>query len=192
MALKTREKLIEVARQLFAHKGVANTTMNDIAAASSKGRRTVYTYFRNKRDIYNAVLESESESLVASLRDIVQSSEPLEQRLRHFLRFRLEHNTVQASSSLKSWFKFDSRRIERINDLVNTKENELLDQLIAEGIQSGTFIAERCQLLLDFINHCISRLDIPQPHEVDPEKRERAIASFIEFIATDITAPARP
>ena len=49
MASKTRDKLIEVARQLFAHKGVAHTTMNDIASASSKGRRTIYTYFRNKK-----------------------------------------------------------------------------------------------------------------------------------------------
>ena len=28
MVLKTRERLIEVARQLFAHKGVANTTIS--------------------------------------------------------------------------------------------------------------------------------------------------------------------
>ena len=56
MVLKTREKLIEIARQLFAHKGIENTTMNDIASASDKGRRTIYTYFRSKRDIYNAVV----------------------------------------------------------------------------------------------------------------------------------------
>lgn len=49
MVVKTREKLIEVARQLFVHKGLENTTMNDIANASEKGRRTIYTYFRNKR-----------------------------------------------------------------------------------------------------------------------------------------------
>lgn len=46
MAIKTREKLIEVARQLFARKGIENTTMNDIANASEKGRRTIYTYSR--------------------------------------------------------------------------------------------------------------------------------------------------
>lgn len=46
MVTKTRDKLIEVARQLFAHKGIENTTMNDIASASEKGRRTIYTYFK--------------------------------------------------------------------------------------------------------------------------------------------------
>ena len=49
---KTRERLIEVARGLFAHQGLEATTMNDIAAASGKGRRTLYTYFRNKEEIY--------------------------------------------------------------------------------------------------------------------------------------------
>lgn len=33
---KTRQKLVDVARQLFARNGVANTTMNDIAVASGK------------------------------------------------------------------------------------------------------------------------------------------------------------
>ena len=45
---KTRQKLLEVARSLFAQQGLEATTMNDIAAASGKGRRTLYTYFRNK------------------------------------------------------------------------------------------------------------------------------------------------
>ena len=36
---KTRAKLVDVARQLFAKNGVDDTTMNDIAVASKKGRR---------------------------------------------------------------------------------------------------------------------------------------------------------
>lgn len=61
--LKTRAKLVDVARQLFAKKGVEATTMNDIALASKKGRRTLYTYFKNKDQIYMAVVESELKML---------------------------------------------------------------------------------------------------------------------------------
>ena len=60
---KTRAKLVDVARQLFAKKGVDDTTMNDIAVASKKGRRTLYTYFKSKEDIYMAVVEYELEML---------------------------------------------------------------------------------------------------------------------------------
>ena len=55
--VKTRKKLVDVARQLFAKNGLENTTMNDIAQASGKGRRTLYTYFKSKEDIYWAVIE---------------------------------------------------------------------------------------------------------------------------------------
>ena len=51
---KTRQKLVDVARQLFAKNGLNNTTMNDIAVASGKGRRTLYTYFKSKEDVYYA------------------------------------------------------------------------------------------------------------------------------------------
>ena len=68
MALKTRDKLIEVARQLFAHKGVENTTMLDIANASEKGRRTIYTYFKNKREIHQAVTVSYTHLTLPTIR----------------------------------------------------------------------------------------------------------------------------
>ena len=59
---KTRAKLVDVARQLFAKNGVDDTTMNDIAVASKKGRRTLYTYFKSKEDIYMAVVADRNTS----------------------------------------------------------------------------------------------------------------------------------
>ena len=82
--LKTRNKLIDIARQLFAHKGIENTTMNDIAIAAKKGRRTIYTYFKNKRDIYNAVIESESGIVLKRLSEIVDLPLPADQKLMEF------------------------------------------------------------------------------------------------------------
>lgn len=67
---KTRQKLVDVARQLFAKNGMENTTMNDIALASGKGRRTLYTYFKSKEDIYYAVIEGELERLSDKLDEV--------------------------------------------------------------------------------------------------------------------------
>ena len=117
MVLKTREKLIDVARQLFVHKGVENTTMNDIAAASDKGRRTIYTYFKNKREIYNAVIERESDRQVERLRLTAQSDLAPEEKLRRFLIGRFD--TIDDVSSyhpgtIRSLFSLDFKRVERI------------------------------------------------------------------------------
>lgn len=72
--LKTRAKLVDVARQLFAKKGVEATTMNDIAVASKKGRRTLYTYFKSKEQIYMAVVESELEMLSNKMEEVAHKS----------------------------------------------------------------------------------------------------------------------
>lgn len=142
MVTKTREKLIEVARQLFAHKGIENTTMNDIATASEKGRRTIYTYFKNKREIYNAVIERESEHLVSRLRMVVESDLPPVDKLRRYLetRFEVVSDAVQRQdSSIKTLFGRDFRRVDKIRRLAIAKETELFNSLIDEGISSGDF-----------------------------------------------------
>ena len=85
--VKTRDKLIDIARQLFAHKGIENTTMNDIAIAAEKGRRTIYTYFKNKRDIYNAVVETESDKVLSKLSEIAKLQIPADEKLMEFIFF---------------------------------------------------------------------------------------------------------
>ncbi len=187
MVLKTREKLIEVARQLFAHKGVAKTTMNDIANASEKGRRTIYTYFRNKKEIYAAVLETESETMVAALREVAGGHGTPGERLAALIRFRIEHNTVQSMSSLRSWLKLEPRRAERINHIVTEKNKQIIRNLLDEGCAAGEFRPERCALLQDFLEECITRLYINRADAANPERGRQAIENFIRFIITDIS-----
>lgn len=194
MVVKTREKLIEVARQLFAHKGVEHTTMNDIANASEKGRRTIYTYFRNKREIYDAVIESESERIVTTLRDIVNSDAPVEERLRDFMRKRLEHVTPHASPylSLKLLFKLDFGRMERIRRSVTEKERVLFNSLLDEGIRAGRFRPDRCALMSRFLISCIQAIDMSDTDNEALLITDDARSSFIEFMITDILIDPQP
>lgn len=187
MASKTREKLIEVARQLFARKGVAHTTMNDIATASSKGRRTIYTYFKNKKEIYNAVLEGESERLVEELRGIVGRDEPVEVRLEAFLRSRLDRYLVpQASSTFKAWITFDSRRLARIQKLAHDKEDEMMNSLLAEGIARGIFDPDRCTLLQGFMPMAVLTVDSHSLEPEDIDERRRGVEKFVDFVIQGI------
>lgn len=152
MASKTRERLLEVAHQLFASNGVERTTMNDIATASDKGRRTIYTYFKNKREIYEAVIERESEVIVMKLRGIVNSDIEPEEKLRRFLnaRFDIVEETLKASSTtsqLLSYITLDYKRLERIRVLAVAKEQELIKQMIDEGVAKGIFNPRQARLL---------------------------------------------
>ncbi|MCM1028266.1 MAG: TetR/AcrR family transcriptional regulator [Pseudoflavonifractor sp.] len=142
MVSKTRERLIEVARQLFVHKGIENTTMNDIAAASEKGRRTIYTYFKNKREIYNAVIERESEQLVQRMRvirdrDDIDTVAKFEMYLQ--VRFDFLAEAMPRHDGILQWLGRDIRRVDRIRRLALEKELGLFKSLLDEGVEEGVF-----------------------------------------------------
>ena len=80
MSSNTKSELIEVARQLFATKGFDNTTMNEIAAQSGKGRRTLYTYFKSKSEIFMAVINSEMSKIIDVIEEIPPLNLPADQK----------------------------------------------------------------------------------------------------------------
>lgn len=150
MVSKTREKLIEVARQLFVHKGIENTTMNDIATASDKGRRTIYTYFKNKREIYDAVIERESDQLIQRLRHIKEQADlDTTSKLERYLRVRFDFltETKPRHEVLLQWIGRDVRRIDRIRRLALDKELDMFKALLAQGVDEGVFDPEQAKCL---------------------------------------------
>lgn len=195
MVVKTREKLIEVARQLFAHKGVENTTMNDIAAASDKGRRTIYTYFKNKREIFNAVIERESSQLVERLAEVEQSDLSPERKIREFILRRLELMAPSAPrhEMLRTFFGRDLKRIERIKRLTTFKEVEILNNILNDGIERGVFDEDQAHcfpdaLILFFqgLDYIMSRLGTEEMRIMEPS-RNRAIDYMVDGLLTKDT-----
>lgn len=163
MVKKTRERFIEVARSLFARKGIENTTMNDIAAASDKGRRTIYTYFKSKRDIFNAVIESESADLVASLSAIVSKQISPERKLREYIEARLEimRQIVSRNGSLRAGFFRDVRKVDRARTVISRKEIKLLMRILHEGNALGVFHVRHIKETAILITTSIHGFDVP-------------------------------
>lgn len=163
MVVKTRDKLIEVARQLFARKGVENTTMNDIASASEKGRRTIYTYFKNKRDIFSAVIESETEQLLEKLRVIVRKNISPEEKLYEYVNCRFEtmKEIVSRNGSLRAGFFRDVRKVDRARKIISQKEIAMLKDILSEGVSQGDFEISNIDHWAIIITHAIHGLDVP-------------------------------
>lgn len=163
MVKKTREKFIEVARQLFARKGVENTTMNDIASASDKGRRTIYTYFKSKREIFNAVIESESSQLLSGLKEIVARPIGPEKKFSEYLACRLEimKQIVSRNGSLRAGFFRDVRKVDRARNIIQRQETALLEQILREGVALGVFEINDPRQTAVIISSAISGLDVP-------------------------------
>lgn len=163
MVSKTREKFIEVARQLFARKGVENTTMNDIASASDKGRRTIYTYFKSKREIFNAVIETETDKILSRLRLIVAKPISPEEKLRQYVAIRFDsmQEIVGRNGSLKAGFFRDVRKVDRARRIISSKETALISEILEEGIKSGCFEVCNVRHRAIMIIHALHGLVVP-------------------------------
>ena len=141
VVVKTRDRLIEVARQLFARLGVDNTTMNDIAMASDKGRRTLYTYFKSKAEIYNAVLQSELKILYDSLEAVSKKKLPADEKIILYIRIRLESTgkVVYRNGTLRANFFRDMRRVESVRRIYDERDFKVIKNILEEGIEQGIF-----------------------------------------------------
>ena len=139
--VKTKQLLMEKARQLFAKSGFENTTMNDIAEASERGRRTLYTYFSSKKEIYNAVVESELESMYVKLSNKIDKEHTASNKLMLFFVTRLEivKEVVTRNGTLRGDFFRDIFRVENVRKTFDKQEIQLLKGILDEGVAAGEF-----------------------------------------------------
>lgn len=69
----TRSLLLDAAERLFSERGVARTTLNDIASAAGVTRGAVYWHFQNKTDLIHALWDQAVLPLEASFEELLQT-----------------------------------------------------------------------------------------------------------------------
>ena len=160
---KTRAKLVDVARQLFAKKGVDNTTMNDIAVASTKGRRTLYTYFKSKEEIYVAVVESELDKLAEALDKVVAENIAPDVKILKLIETHLDaiKLIVHRNGTLRASFFRDIWQVERVRRILNLHEIALFKQVLTEGNDQGLFDVDNVDILADILHYCVKGIEVP-------------------------------
>jgi TetR/AcrR family acrAB operon transcriptional repressor len=55
-ALETRNRILDTAEQVFMEKGVSNTSLAQLAEAAGVTRGAIYWHFRNKADLFDAMM----------------------------------------------------------------------------------------------------------------------------------------
>ena len=160
---KTRQRLIEVARELFAKNGLEATTMNDIAKASGRGRRTLYTYFRHKEEIYYAVIEEELALLSEKMEGVTKMHAEPEEKIFALIYTHLSiiRETVLRNGSLRAEFFRDIWMVEKVRRTFDAKEHRILQLVLQEGIDKGRFCIENVGLMTDIIHYSVKGLEVP-------------------------------
>lgn len=159
----TRQNLVDVARLLFAKKGIANTTMNDIAVASGRGRRTLYTYFKSKEDVYYAVIESELERLSDKLDEVAAKNISPQDKIIELIYTHLSmiKETVMRNGNLRAEFFRNIWMVEKTRKNFDEDELELFRKVYSEGKAEGEFDIEDVDLVADITHYCIKGLEVP-------------------------------
>ena len=160
---KTRQKLVDVARLLFAKNGLEATTMNMIAVASQKGRRTLYTYFRNKEEIYDAVIESELELLSDKLEEIASMDIDPEQKvvLLIYSHLNMIKEVVMRNGNLRAEFFRNIWLVEKVRKRFDRDEQELFYKVLKEGCDKGKFRIDDLLLMSDIMHYTLKGLEVP-------------------------------
>lgn len=95
------ERIIEAATALFASRGFAGTSMEQVASQCGAGKDTVYRRFPAKVALFEAVVEYAHRRAVARLEDLPQMEGNALERLRALLRELLHINMEPDLIALK-------------------------------------------------------------------------------------------
>lgn len=78
---KTRQAILTVASELFMSKGFKHTSTREIAEQVQITQPNLYYHFKNKKDLYLAVITQLTDNVRADLEVIVNSELELDQKL---------------------------------------------------------------------------------------------------------------
>lgn len=183
---KTKAKLVDVARQLFAKMGVESTTMNDIAVASKKGRRTLYTYFKSKEEIYLAVVESELDILSETMKRVIEKNISPEEKIIEMIYTRLDvvKEVVYRNGTLRANFFRDIWRVEKVRKKFDSKEIQLFKVVLVEGQNKGIFNVDDIDMTAELIHYCLKGIEVPyirgkMGSDLDFKTRQKYVANIV-------------
>ncbi len=177
---KTKEIILNVARDLFAQKGFYKTTYADIARHAGVNQATVYRGFNTKENIFRLLIEEEYSEITRATYHSYQEQEPIPHKLRRLINTNLKL-TIQ--SRILKYILRDE--YSQFRSVFNSKEKKALDEirrLIEEGIAKGEIKNEDPAFLLSVMHsfrYCLLNL---YKNEKVPLESKYSMEHLIETI----------
>lgn len=123
-AIATRNSLIDAAEGVFLEKGVSGASLSDIAQAAGATRGAIYWHFKDKVDLFSAMMERGTLPLEHGYREIECSTcpDPV-QRLRAVMALVL--CTVATDERTRRVFEIALYKVEYVTELAGVRERHL-------------------------------------------------------------------
>lgn len=138
------EQILRAALQLYQRYGLKKVTMDDVSKAIGKSRSILYYYYKNKDEIFEAVIDLLLREVSEEITRAVESAASIEEKLKAFCLAK-----VHTSEERKSVFRameagMDAEEISRhatimsdLHERMMRSEGNLLKGVLARGIEEG-------------------------------------------------------
>ncbi|MFV0421677.1 TetR family transcriptional regulator [Oleidesulfovibrio sp.] len=180
-AEKTRQLLLDCALTVFLRKGYSATTLNDIAEEANLTRGAVYWHFKNKVDIFSAVLDQAFAPMSRLVRHILERGGNacfvLQEVLQHWMLKLAVDETMQKALDLVLTKTEQNDELAEHHAQMIQQDVEFINNLTAvfsKGIDSGELRADIDPKVgaATFMTLCmgLARLSINHPDAIDMAK----------------------
>jgi TetR/AcrR family fatty acid metabolism transcriptional regulator len=134
-----RRAILESAVRVFAENGFFAARIRDIAAGAGVAEGTIYLYFDGKDDLLLTAFRDKVAEFCASVRDVLSSSLPFQERLSRFVAHQFE--SIEADPPLATVLLLESRQSSKfyggaVRDVLRSYA-QAIDELLASGQHSG-------------------------------------------------------
>lgn len=136
-----RAQILNAAGRLFARFGLKKTSLEDIAESVGLAKTSIYYYFPKKEDLFKAVIQNESETLLLKLREAINQSPTPQLKIRAYFITRMEY--LKELMNLYQLTSPEARElmpmIERERNRFFKSEKDLMLEILTEGIDKQIF-----------------------------------------------------
>jgi TetR/AcrR family acrAB operon transcriptional repressor len=126
-ALATRHRLLDAAEHLFQERGVSRTSLNDIATAAGTTRGAIYWHFKDKADLFNAMMERVTLPLEGTLACTARTADTTANPLLS-LRDSMMSALMQTASDeqTRRVFEVATHKVEYVSEMQAVRDRHLL------------------------------------------------------------------
>jgi TetR/AcrR family acrAB operon transcriptional repressor len=123
-ALATRSSILDAAERLFQAQGVSGTSLQDIALAAGVTRGAVYWHFKDKSDLFNAMMARVCLPMEESAALLVPpgGAPPLATLREHLLGIL---DRVAGDEQVRRVFEIATQKVEYVDELTAVRERHL-------------------------------------------------------------------
>jgi AcrR family transcriptional regulator len=134
-------EILETARKVFAKKGFADATMDEIAAAAGLAKGTLYLYFKSKRDVYLKTLQHGIAELLEQVAANMQAAEGVRAKIRALIATRVKYADENRDFAKIYLIEFSSiihpGSINKDLRDLQLKQAKAVEQALRDGVESG-------------------------------------------------------